>query len=100
MMLLHDEDCISLGRLWIFAFGRIEAPCCWEGQVTNPGIIRFPMEPHTEEGIAPGVPEAELTIQGKRRSVKKGVIPTLRMLEVTCACVAGACVHLRSCGCG
>jgi hypothetical protein len=30
------------------------------------------MELHTEEGIVPGVPEAELTIQGKRRCVKKG----------------------------
>jgi hypothetical protein len=45
------------------------------------------MEPHTEEGIAPRVLEAELTIQGKRRSIKKGVIPTLRMLEVNvCLC--------------
>jgi hypothetical protein len=59
------------------------------------GVIRFPMELHTEEGITPGVPEAELTIQETERSVKKGVIPTLRMLEVTCACVSGACVHLR-----
>ena len=45
------------------------------------------MELHTEEGIISGVPEAGLNDPGEERGVKKEVIPTMRMLKMTCAYV-------------
>jgi hypothetical protein len=43
----------------------------WNEQVTDPGITRFPMELHTEEGVISGVPEARLNDPRKERGVKK-----------------------------
>jgi hypothetical protein len=88
MMLPYDDDCISLRRLQIFAFGGSEAPCSWNEQVTDPGIIKISNGTAYRRGNHFRSTGSRVGNPREERSVKKGVIPTMRMLEMICACVA------------